>query len=256
MKDLFIKMNKKTVFVTGATSGIGLKITEMCIKRGYTVYATGRNESALKTLSGMGAHAMHADLRRMEDVERVVKELPDIDVAILNAGLGIFANAHELTDEDVEAMIDVNVKAPIHFTKRLAPRLIARGGGHLIFVGSQAGKVATRKASVYAATKHAVTGFVNGVRLELADYNIKVTGIYPGPIDTPFLQKADATNAYRESIKRFLLEPEYVAAQVVKTIERPVREVNLPRVMGLTAKIYAVAPVLVEKVGKGFFNKK
>lgn len=251
-----MKMNKKTVFVTGATSGIGLKITELCIKQGYIVYATGRNESALKTLSSMGAHVMQADLRKLEDVERVVSELPDIDVAILNAGLGIFANAYELTDDEVDTMIDVNVKAPIYFTKRLAPRLIARGGGHLIFVSSQAGKVATRKASVYAASKHAITGFLNGIRLELADDNVKVTGIFPGPIDTPFLQKADATNAYREAIKRFLIEPEYVAKEVVKTIERPVREVNLPRVMGLTAKLYALAPVLVEKVGKGFFNKK
>lgn len=251
-----MKMNKKTVFVTGATSGIGLKITEMCIKKGYTVYATGRNESALKTLSGMGAHVMQADLHKLEDVERVVSELPDIDVAILNAGLGIFANVHELTDDEVDSMIDVNVKAPIYFTKRLAPRLIARGGGHLIFVSSQAGKVATRKASVYAASKHAITGFLNGVRLELAEHGVKVTGIFPGPIDTPFLQKADGTNTYREAIKRFLIEPEYVASEVVKTIERPVREVNLPRVMGLTAKLYALAPVLVEKVGKGFFNKK
>ncbi|KGR85071.1 SDR family NAD(P)-dependent oxidoreductase [Lysinibacillus odysseyi] len=249
-------MNKKTVFVTGATSGVGLKITEICIKKGYTVYATGRNESALKTLSNMGAHVIQADLRRLEDMERVVSELPDIDVAILNAGLGIFANVHELTDEEVDTMIDVNVKAPIYLTKRIAPKLIARGGGHLIYVSSQAGKVATRKASVYAASKHAITGFLNGVRLELAEYGINVTGIFPGPIDTPFLQKADATNAYRESIKRFLIEPEYVATEVVKTIERPVREVNLPRVMGITAKLYALAPVLVEKVGKGFFNKK
>lgn len=251
-----MKMNKKTVFVTGATSGIGLKITEMCIKKGYTVYATGRNASALKTLAAMGAHVMQADLRKTEDIERVVTELPDMDVVILNAGIGIFANVYDLTDEEVDTMIDVNVKAPIYLTKRLAPRLIAQGGGHLIFVSSQAGKVATRKASVYAASKHAVTGFLNGVRLELADDNVKVTGIFPGPIDTPFLQKADATNAYRESIKRFLIEPEYVAKEVVKTIERPVREVNLPRIMGLTARLYAVAPMLVEKIGKGFFNKK
>ena len=251
-----MKMNKKTVFVTGATSGIGLKITEMCIKKGWTVYATGRNESALKTLSAMSAHVMQADLRKREDIERVVSELPDIDVAILNAGLGIFANVHELTDEEVDTMLDVNVKAPIYFTKRLAPKFIEQGGGHLIYVSSQAGKVATRKASVYAASKHAVTGFLNGARLELAEHGIKVTGIFPGPIDTPFLQKADATNTYRESIKRFLIEPEFVATEVVKTIERPVREVNVPRIMGLTAKLYALAPVLVEKVGKGFFNKK
>lgn len=231
-----------------------MKITKLCIKQGYIVYATGRNESALKTLSSMGAHVMQADLRKLEDVERVVSELPDIDVAILNAGLGIFANVYELTDDEVDTMIDVNVKAPIYFTKRLAPRLIARGGGHLIFVSSQAGKVATRKASVYAASKHAITGFLNGVRLELADDNVKVTGIFPGPIDTPFYRRrmqrmltAKRSNAFNRTGIR--------SERSRKTIERPVREVNLPRVMGLTAKLYALAPVLVEKVGKGFFNK-
>ncbi|MEK4229781.1 SDR family NAD(P)-dependent oxidoreductase [Solibacillus sp. FSL H8-0538] len=249
-------MNKKTVFVTGATSGIGRKITELCIAKGYTVYATGRNESALATLKGLGAHVIQANLRVTEDIDRVVSELPKIDVAILNAGLGIFANAYDLEDEDINQMLEVNVKAPIYLTKRLAPRMITQGHGHFIFISSQAGKVATRKASVYAASKHAVTGFANGLRLELAEHHIPVTAIYPGPIDTPFLQKADATNAYRNSIERFLITPDYVAEAVIKTIQKPVREVNLPRVMGLTSKFYAVAPRLIEFVGRGFFNKK
>ncbi|WP_431027100.1 SDR family NAD(P)-dependent oxidoreductase [Lysinibacillus sp. LZ02] len=249
-------MNKKTIFVTGATSGIGLKITEMCIAKGYTVYATGRNDSSLNTLAGLGAHVIQADLRKTEDINRVVEVLPPIDVAILNAGLGVFENAYDLADEEIDTMLDINVRAPIYLTKRLAPKMIARGSGHFIYVSSQAGKVATRKASVYAASKHALTGFLNGVRLELAEHHIKVTGIYPGLIDTPFLQKADATNAYRDAIQAFLLKPEKVAREVVRTIERPVREVNLPRVMGITAKLYAVAPGLVEKLGKGFFNKK
>ena len=84
-------MNKKTIFITGATSGIGLKMTEMCIAKGYTVYATGRNESSLKTLASIGAHVIQADLRHVDDINRVVAELPEIDVAILNAGLGISA---------------------------------------------------------------------------------------------------------------------------------------------------------------------
>ncbi|WP_332645373.1 SDR family NAD(P)-dependent oxidoreductase [Lysinibacillus sp. 54212] len=249
-------MNKKTIFVTGATSGIGLKITELCIENGYSVYATGRNNSSLETLQRMGAHVIKADLRKVEDMDRVVSQLPPLDVVVLNAGAGVFANAFDLTDENIDMMLEVNVKAPIYLTNRLAPKLIEQGHGQLIFISSQAGKVATRKASVYAASKHAVTGFLNGLRLELAPYNIHVTGIYPGPIDTPFLQKADATNAYRESIKRFLITPEYVAKEVMKTIDRPVREVNLPRIMGLSSKLYAVAPSLVEKLGSGFFNKK
>ncbi|MEO4052578.1 SDR family NAD(P)-dependent oxidoreductase [Solibacillus sp. CAU 1738] len=249
-------MNKKTIFVTGATSGIGLKITELCIAKGYTVYATGRNYASLNRLTTIGAIAIQADLRQKGDIDRVVSELPCIDVAILNAGLGIFENAFDLTDEHIDEMIDVNVRAPIYLAKRLIPKMMEHQNGHMIFISSQAGKVATRKASVYAATKHAITGFIDGLRLEVAPYNIKVTGIFPGPIDTPFLQKADATNAYRETIKRFLLAPEEVANAVVKTIDKPVRAVHLPRIMSITSKLYAIAPSLVEQLGSGFFNKK
>ncbi len=246
----------KSVFITGATSGIGLEITKMCIKKGYVVYATGRNESALKTLRNMGVHVLQADLRQIEDIDRVVAWLPDIDVAILNAGLGIFANSFELTDTEIDTMFEINVRAPIYLTNRLVPRMQERQNGHFIYVSSQAGKVATRKASVYASTKHALMGYLNGVRLELAPYNIKVTGVYPGPIDTPFLEKADASNVYRESVKTFLTQPTKVAAGVMRAIDKPVREINVPGIMNITAKLYALAPTLVETVGRGFFNKK
>lgn len=249
-------MNSKNIFITGATSGIGRIMTELCIKNGHTVYATGRNESSLASLSRLGAKVFQADLSKLQDIDAVCGQLPEIDVAIVNAGVGIFENAYDLTDGQIDEMISINVKAPIYLAKRLAKNMMAQNTGQIIFIGSQAGKVATRKASVYAATKHSITGFANGLRMELSPFNIVVTAIYPGPIDTPFLQKADATNAYREAIERFLLKPEKVAQEVVNTIGRPVREVNLPRIMSATSKLYAIAPALVEKLGSGFFNKK
>lgn len=249
-------MNKKVIFITGATSGIGRLIAEICIKNGHTVFATGRNESSLATLSKLGAEVFQADLSSLHDINQVCNQLPPIDVAIINAGVGVFENAFDLLDEEIDAMLNINVKAPIYLTKRIAKQMIERNSGQFIFVGSQAGKVATKKASVYAASKHAITGFANGLRMELAPYNIHVTSIYPGPIDTPFLQKADASNNYRQSVERFLLKPEKVANEVVKTIGKPIREVNLPRIMSVTSKLYAVAPYLVERLGSGFFNKK
>ncbi|RUL57147.1 SDR family NAD(P)-dependent oxidoreductase [Lysinibacillus antri] len=246
----------KTIFITGATSGIGRVMTENCLKKGYTVYATGRNESELNALKQLGANIFKADLSNVDEIENVCGQLPIINVAILNAGVGIFQNAFDLLDEEIDAMIDVNIRAPFYLTKRISTKMMEQQFGHLIFIGSQAGKVATKKASVYAATKHAITGYTNGLRMELAPFNIDVTTVYPGPIDTPFLQKADATNTYRKSMERFLLNPEKVANEVMKTIDKPVREVNLPRIMSLTSKLYAVAPRWVEKLGSGFFNKK
>ncbi|WP_342558867.1 SDR family NAD(P)-dependent oxidoreductase [Metasolibacillus sp. FSL K6-0083] len=249
-------MRKKTILITGATSGLGLQMTKLCLTKGYEVYATGRSKIALNTLSNLGAKAVQADLRSLAQIDTLIEQLPPIDVAIINAGVGIFENATALTDEQIEIMLDVNVKAPIFLAKRLALKMKEQGSGHFLFISSQAGKVATRKASVYAATKHAITGFIDGFRQEVAPYHIKVTGIFPGPIDTPFLQKADATGSYRKSIASILLTPEEVAIATVKAIERPVRSIDLPRIMGLTSKLYLIAPALVEKLGSRFFNKK
>lgn len=253
---IYIIMNKKTVFVTGATSGVGLKITELLLKEGHRVFATGRNEVALLTLQRLGAEVLKADLTKMEDIEKVCNVLPSIDVAILCAGVGKFGIATELRDYDIQQMIEMNVAAPILMAKRLGQKMIERQKGHLIFVGSQAGKVATPKASVYAATKHAIVGFTNGLRMELEPYNIKVTAIHPGPIDTPFLDKADDSKMYRTSVKSFLLKSDEVAKATIRAIDKPVREINLPRYMAISSKLYAVAPALFEKVGKRFFNKK
>lgn len=249
-------MNKKTILITGATSGVGLLIAKLCIEKQYDVYVTGRNVESLRELQTLGAHAIQADIRSKQEVDQLIEMLPSLDVAILNAGLGIFEAAHDLKDEEVQEMFDVNVLAPIYLARKILPKMMQQQKGHFIFMSSQAGKVATKKASVYAASKHAITGFINGFRLEVADANIHVTGIYPGPIDTPFLQKADAAGAYREAIKKFLLKPEQVANAVMNAIEHPRREVNLPKVMGLTSKLYAIAPSVIEFFGKGFFNKK
>ena len=249
-------MHKKTIFITGATSGIGLLMAEACIARGANVYATGRNADALAHLQSLGAHMIQADLTNMHEMDAVIESLPMIDVAILNAGVGTFEVAYNMEATSIDAMIDVNVRAPIQLASRLAARMVEQKSGHLIFIGSQAGKVATKKASVYAASKHAITGFVNGLRMEVQHAGVYVTGIYPGPIDTPFIDKADATNTYKQAMRKFLLQPEVVCDAVMRAIERPVREMNIPRVMALTSKMYAVAPALVEKFGSRFFNKK
>ena len=125
----------------------------------------------------------------------------------------------------------------------IATNMMERKKGHLSFLGSQAGKVAdTPKSSIYAASKHAIIGYTNALRMEVAPFGIHVTTINPGPIDTPFLDIADKTGEYRRSLGKHLLAVETVVDAVVKTIEKPVREVSLPWYMAITSKLYAVAP--------------
>lgn len=252
-------MNKKSnVLLTGATSGVGYATAMQLLSYPdrFNVFVTGRAPDRLYELQNEGATAIPCDVTKAEEIDRLLAAIGHLDIVIFSAGLGKFAAAHEIEDDTIQSMMDVNVIAPMIMTKRLLPKMMERRGGHLIYIGSQAGKVATPKASIYAATKHAVIGYTNALRMEVAPYHIDVSVVHPGPIDTPFLDKADQTGAYRTSVGNHLLEVDRVADALIKLIDKPVREINLPAIMGITSKLYAMAPAFIEKAGKKYFYKK
>ncbi len=250
-------MNKsKTILITGATSGVGLALTKKLAQEGHLIWATGRSVEALATLEKIGVHTIVADLSKTEDLDRLCETIDVPDLVIFSAGVGMFAYSFEVSSESVRDAMAINVIAPIELTKRLLPEMMRRESGHLIYLGSQAGKVATPKSSVYAASKHALIGYTDALRMEIKPFNIDVTTIHPGPIDTPFLDLADASGNYRISVKKHLLSIEQVVQAIIKTIKKPVREVNLPWYMGITSKLHAVAPSFVERVGRNFFMRK
>ena len=197
----YIMKNRKSFLITGATSGVGYALTKRLVKAGHEVWATGRAPDVLWELQNEGAHAIPADLSEKEGIDFVMNQIGLPDVVIFSAGVGTFQYAHEVSGETTHKTMDINVVAPIELTKRLLPDMMARKSGHLIYLGSQAGKVATPKASVYAASKHALLGYANALRMEVAPFGIHVTTINPGPIDTPFLDLADETGNYRKSLK-------------------------------------------------------
>lgn len=252
-------MNKrKAVLITGATSGVGYATAMRLLSDTdrYTVYATGRAPDKLWELQNEGAIAIPADITNTAEMEDLVEQTGPLDIVIFSAGVGHFEAAHLLSDEAIRSMMDTNFIAPVELTKRVLPQMMEQQEGHLVYIGSQAGKVATPKASVYAATKHALIGYTNALRMETAPCGIHVSVIHPGPIDTPFIDGADRTGNYRSSLGKHLLQVGTVADAVVKTIEKPVREMNLPGIMGITSKLYGIAPGLIEKVGRKYFMKK
>ncbi|AXH99099.1 SDR family NAD(P)-dependent oxidoreductase [Sporosarcina sp. PTS2304] len=246
----------KTVLITGATSGVGFELAKRLHRAGFRVLATGRNAGALQQLQTLGIEGFCADLRDTKQLDWLVSRIGLPDIVVFSAGVGRFSLAIDATDDEMEEMFQMNVLVPMQLTKRLLPAMTERGRGHLLYIGSQAGKVATPKTSVYAATKHALIGYTNALRMEVAPHQLAVSVIHPGPIDTPFIELADQTGSYKQALGSQLLSVETVVNAIVTTIEHPQREVNLPRIMGWTSKLYALAPSIVETVGKPFFYKK
>lgn len=247
---------RKKILITGATSGVGYALAKRLLADGHQVWALGRNETILQELKMIGAWVFQIDLSKTEEMDTFIQMVDTPDIVVFSAGVGNFSYTYEVPDCEIEQAMQVNVMAPMQLTRRLLPRMMERNEGQFIFIGSQAGKVATPKASVYAATKHALIGYMNALRLELSSFKIHVTAIHPGPIDTPFLDLADETGNYRTSVGKHLLKVEQVVDAIINAMERPVREINLPWYMGITSKLYAVMPGIIERIGRKYFMKK
>lgn len=119
-------------------------------------------------------------------VEAVIAEYGKIDVLLNNAGYGKFENFMSMNVESFEQMMDTNYLGIVRCTKAVVPHMVKQGSGHIVNIASLAGKIGTAKSTSYTATKHAVLGFTNALRMELREQGIQVSAVNPGPIDTPF----------------------------------------------------------------------
>ena len=191
-----VLMKNKIALVTGATSGIGKACALTLAKLGYDLIATGRRTDRLEELKNELPNDIRFlplvfDVRDRAEVERLLTNLPlewaSIDVLINNAG-----NAHGLDPiqtgnvDDWDAMIDINVKGLLYVSKAIVPGMTERNSGHIINIGSIAGKEVYPNGNVYCASKHAVDALTNGMRMDLNPFGIKVMGIHPGLVETEF----------------------------------------------------------------------
>lgn len=185
-------------FITGATAGFGKAIAEQFAKNKYNVIITGRRKerlsalaSELKTKYAVDVLPLCFDVRHLDEVQLAIASLPEswknLDVLVNNAGLASGLNPiQEGVIDDWERMIDTNVKGLLYMTRTVAPLLIQNGKGHIINIGSVAGKEVYANGNVYCASKHAVDALNKAMRIDLLPHGIKVTAVNPGLAETEF----------------------------------------------------------------------
>ena len=223
-----------TVFITGATSGIGKATAEFLAKQSYRLILCGRKEDRLKELKQtLGKQTaittLQFDVRDKEAVFSAIKRLPEnfreIDVLINNAG-----NAHGLSSiqegdiNDWDAMLDINVKGLLYVSRAILPKMIERNSGFIVNIGSTAGKEVYPNGNVYCASKSAVEAINKGMRMDLNQYNIRVSAIHPGLVETAFSDvrfKGDTERAKKVYQGYKALQPEDIAEIIHFVITRP-----------------------------------
>jgi 3-hydroxy acid dehydrogenase / malonic semialdehyde reductase len=184
----------KIALITGATSGFGKAMAKKFSENGYAVIITGRRKERLDELKkelGSDSLALCFDVRNLKEVETAIASLPEdwrkIDVLVNNAGLAAgLAPVHEGSVDDWEQMIDTNVKGLLYMTRTVAPLMVSQGYGHIINIGSIAGKEVYPNGNVYCGSKFAVDAITKGTRIDLVKHGIKVTHIAPGAAETEF----------------------------------------------------------------------
>lgn len=252
-------LNNKIVVITGASSGIGVTLAMDVAKNGGVPVLLARSTEKLQTaveeiqqITGVKASYFSLDVTVQEAVEDTFNEIfrrfSKVDVLINNAGYAIFDTFIDAKLEDVKGMFDVNVFGLIACTKAVLPQMLQEQRGHIINIASQAGKLATPKSSIYSATKHAVLGITNSLRMELTGTNVFVSAVNPGPIKTAFFERADATGNYEKNVEKFMLEASFVSNKIIELMINPKREINLPFWMGIGTTVYQLFPNLVEKI--------
>ncbi|MFT2011148.1 SDR family NAD(P)-dependent oxidoreductase [Pontibacter sp. 13R65] len=202
----------KIALVTGATSGIGRATALQLAKLGYQIIATGRRTERLEELkeeiTTVPVFTLAFDVREKKAVKEAIASLPEewkqIDVLVNNAG-----NAHGLSPiqegslEDWDAMLDINVKGLLYVTHEVLPQMVQRKKGHIVNIGSIAGKEVYANGNVYCASKHAVDALSKAMRIDLIHEGVKVSEVNPGLVQTEFSEvrfkgdKERAANVYK-----------------------------------------------------------
>ena len=251
------KLHDQVIVITGASSGIGLTTAEMAAAAGARVVLSSRNEAVLRQavdrIRQSGGRASHlvADVADAEAMERLaghaVREFGGIDTWINNAGVGLYGRTTDVPLADKRRLFDINFWGVVHGCRAAVPQLRNRGGA-LINIGSMVSDIASPLLGIYSASKHAVKGYTDALRMELEEEGapVAVTLVKPSAINTPFLEHAGNHMETEPEFPAPIYAPEVVAEAVLRCAVRPTREITVGGAGRMITAMGRVAPRLTD----------
>jgi len=238
-----VKLHGSTVLLTGATGGIGHAIARRLSAEGASLVLTGRNAEVLAPLAAeLGARSIVADLSTPDGVEQLLAEAGPVDILVANAALPGVGLLIDMPVERIDANLDVNLRAPITLTRALLPQLTERGHGHLVYIGSVSGIVASPGSTLYNATKFGLRGFAAALRQDLHRTGVGVSCVEPGFVRDAgmFVNSGMEIPAGTRTVS-----PEQVAAGVVKAITKDRGEIVVaPPELRFGARLGSLFPAM------------
>jgi short-subunit dehydrogenase len=244
-----VNIGGRTALVTGATGGLGEAIARALADRGASLVLTGRRVDVLEPLAAeLGARSVIADLADRTALAAVLEESGNADIVVANAALPADGPIVEYAEEQIDRALDVNLRVPILMAKVAAESMPRRGEGHVVFISSISGKLATHGSALYSATKFGLRGFASALRQDLHGAGVGVSCIFPGPIREAGMFAQTEVELPRLAATR---SPQDVANAVVRAIERNRAEIDVaaPPVRW-SAALAGVAPGLVAGVSR------